>query len=218
MVLPPPVHEELSAAALQAFVEVDRKCAVFIFPQLQQLGASLAVAELETAAAQLAESSSAGANAELAQGYRDLLAKAQLALREARTEEVRQDSELRDRRQGEARLAASLLSAKSRLPAARMARLQQRLAEMADDQGSDRVATVEAAVAEWDRLSQVRQSREAERLADRAHLAVRPRQLETARSRKALRDQARVIELAKAFGLEEPGGAATVSPDEGADQ
>jgi hypothetical protein len=98
-----------------------------------------------------------------------------------------------------------------------MARLQQRLTEVAEGEGGDRVAVVEAAVAEWERLSQVRQSREAERLADRAHLAVRPRQQETARSRKALRDQAKVVELARAFAL----GNSDRSPDtgpEGADQ
>ncbi|HVB13713.1 MAG TPA: hypothetical protein VNH38_03010 [Candidatus Dormibacteraeota bacterium] len=202
-VLPTPEHSELPAEALQAFVEVDRKCGVFIFPQLRQLGAAQAVDELVAAAALLAETATAGAHAELANGYRELLERAQLALREARTIEVQQESEHRDQRQIEAKLAATLLSAKARLPAARLVRLQQRLAEMAEEGGGDRVAMVEAAVAEWERLSQVRQSREAERLADRAHLAVRPRQQETARSRKALRDQAKVVELARAFVLEE---------------
>ncbi|MGC2191876.1 MAG: hypothetical protein WA751_06050 [Candidatus Dormiibacterota bacterium] len=216
-VLPPPEHAELPAEALQAFVEVDRKCGVFIFPQLNQLGATRAVEELVAAAVLLAESASAGAHAELAEGYRGLLGQAQLALREARTAEVQHESEHRDQRQSEARLAAALLSAKSRLPAARMARLQQRLAEMAEGEGGDRVAMVEAAVTEWERLSQVRQSREAERLADRAHLAVRPRQQETARSRKALRDQAKVVELARAFSLSDPEPEPEVSP-EGADQ
>jgi len=215
IVLPAPEHPELPAEALQAFVEVDRKCGVFIFPQLQQLGATAAVEELAAAAAALAEAASAGSPADLADGYRTLLARAQLALREARTVEVQQEAEHRDQRQGEARLAASLLSAKSRLPAARMTRLQQRLAELAEEKGDDRVAAVEDAVIEWDRLSQARQSREAERLADRAHLAVRPRQQATARSRKALRDQARVVALAKAFGLEEPGPAPVVAPEGG---
>ncbi|HUY56065.1 MAG TPA: hypothetical protein VMV23_13030 [Candidatus Nanopelagicaceae bacterium] len=215
--LPTPEHAELPADALQAFVEVDRKCAVFIFPQLAQLGAAAAVEQLVAAATLLAETASAGAHAELAAGYRELLGRAQLALREARTAEVQNESDHRDQRQNDARLAATLLSAKARLPAPRMARLQQRLAEMAEQDGGDRVAAVEAAVLEWERLSQVRQSREAERLADRAHLAVRPRQLETARSRKALRDQAKVVELARAFTLSEPESEGEVSSEQ-ADQ
>ena len=216
-VLPAPEHPELPPEALQAFVEVDRKCGVFIFPQLKQLGATSAVEELVAAALLLAETAAAGTHSELVDSYRDLLERAQSALREARTAVVRHESEHRDHRQSETRLASSLLNAKSRLPAARMARLQQRLTEVAEGEGGDRVAVVEAAVAEWERLSQVRQSREAERLADRAHLAVRPRQQETARSRKALRDQAKVVELARAFAL----GNSDRSPDtgpEGADQ
>ena len=216
-VLPAPEHPELPPEALQAFVEVDRKCGVFIFPQLKQLGATSAVEQLVATALLLAETAAAGTHSELVDSYRDLLGRAQSALREARTAEVRHESEHRDHRQSEARLASSLLNAKSRLPAARMARLQQRLTEVAEGEGGDRVAVVEAAVAEWERLSQVRQSREAERLADRAHLAVRPRQQETARSRKALRDQAKVVELARAFAL----GNSDRSPDtgpEGADQ
>jgi hypothetical protein len=219
-VLPAPEHPELPPEALQAFVEVDRKCGVFIFPQLKQLGATSAVEELVAAALLLAETAAAGTHSELVESYRDLLGRAQSALREARTTEVRHESEHRDHRRSEARLASSLLNAKSRLPAARMARLQQRLtevAEVAEGEAGDRVAVVEAAVAEWERLSQVRPSREAKRLADRAHLAVRPRQQETARSRKALRDQAKVVELARAFAL----GNSDRSPDagpEGADQ
>jgi hypothetical protein len=216
-VLPAPEHPELPPEALQAFVEVDRKCGVFIFPQLKQLGATSAVEQLVATALLLAETAAAGTHSELVDSYRDLLGRAQSALREARTAEVRHESEHRDHRQSETRLASSLLNAKSRLPAARMARLQQRLTEVAEGEGGDRVAVVEAAVAEWERLSQVRQSREAERLADRAHLAVRPRQQETARSRKALRDQAKVVELARAFAL----GNSDRSPDtgpEGADQ
>jgi hypothetical protein len=203
--LPPPDHPDLPPEALQAFVEVDRKCGVFIFPQLKQLGAQAAVEELVAAAAALAQAAGSGAHGDLAQGYRALLAGAQAELREARTKEVQQESDHRDRRQGEAKLAASLLAAKSRLPAARLARLQQRLAEMTEqDGGEDQVAVVEQAVADWERLSQTRQSREAERLADRAHLVVRPRQQETARSRRALRDQAQVVALARAFALQDP--------------
>ncbi len=216
-VLPSPEHPELPAAALQAFVEVDRKCGVFIFPQLRQLGATEAVESLIATAAVLAASAAAGAHSELADGYRALLGSAQLALREARTAEVRQEHESRDRKQIQARLAAAILSAKARLPAARLARLQQRLAEDSEGEGGDPVVQVEAAIAEWERLSQVRQSREAERLADRAHLVVRPRQHETARSRKALRDQAKVVELARAFSVEEIDQPPEPDP-EGSDQ
>jgi hypothetical protein len=203
IVLPPPQLPELPSEALQAFIEVDRKCGVFIFPQLKQLGAQAAVEELMEAATSLAQPE--GSGGDLAEGYRALLARAQAELRQARTKEVEQEADHRDRRQAEAKLAASLLAAKSRLPAARLVRLQQRLAETAEEaSGEDQVALVEQAVSDWERLSQVRQSREAERLADRAHLVVRPRQQETARSRKALRDQAQVVALARAFALEDP--------------
>jgi hypothetical protein len=212
--LPTPDHPELPAEVLQAFIEVDRKCAVFIFPQLAQLGAAAAVEELVAAATVMAETASEGAHAELAAGYRELLGRAQLALREARTAEAHNESKHRDQRQNDARLTATLLNAKSRLPAARLARLQQRLAEMAEQESGDPAVVVEAAVTEWERLSQVRQSREAERLADRAHLAVRPRQLETARSRKALRDQAKVVELARAFTMPEPDSEESVSSEQ----
>lgn len=211
-VLPAPEQPEVPSDAVQAFVEVDRKCGVFIFPQLRQLGAEKAVDDLVAAAATLAQGAG-GPGPELVAGYRDLLARAQAALREARAAEVEQESQQRGQRQSEARLAAALLSAKSRLPASRMTRLQQRLSEMADGEGGDPVTAVEEAVTEWERLSQVRQSREAERLADRAHVVVRPRQQETARSRKALRDQAKVVELARTFvfGEEEPDP--TAEPD-----
>ncbi|MGA8426641.1 MAG: hypothetical protein WB801_03540 [Candidatus Dormiibacterota bacterium] len=203
--LPPPENPELPADVIQAFVEVDRKCGVFIFPQLRQLGAEAVVEEMVAVAAALGQQGSAVTATDLAEGYRALLARAQAELREARTKEVEQDADHRDRRQSEAKLAASLLAAKSRLPAARLARLQQRLAEVAEEgTGEDQVALVDHAVADWERLSQVRQSREAERLADRAHLVVRPRQQETARSRKALRDQAQVVALARAFAIQDP--------------
>ncbi|HVC22191.1 MAG TPA: hypothetical protein VNH82_01955 [Candidatus Dormibacteraeota bacterium] len=202
-VLPPPKHPELPAEVVQVFVEVDRKCGVFIFPQLRQLGAGEAVEELVAAAGRLAETVAEGAGGELLQGYRELLSRAQAALREARTAEVRQEEEHREERQTDAQIAAALLSAKSRLPAPRLAKLQRQLAEMADGEGGDRVAAVERAVAEWERLSQVRQSREAERLAERAHRVVEPRQQQTARSRRALREQAKVVELARAFVLED---------------
>ncbi|HUY23852.1 MAG TPA: hypothetical protein VMV09_00940 [Candidatus Saccharimonadales bacterium] len=217
--LPPPVHPELPADAVQAFIEVDRKCGVFIFPQLRQLGAEAVVDELMAVAAALAQSAGSGSTADLAQGYRGLLARAQAELRDARTEEVEQEAIHRDRRQADAKLAASLLAAKSRLPAARLTRLQQRLAEMAEQgSGEDQVALVEQSVADWERLSQVRQSREAERLADRAHLVVRPRQQETARSRRALRDQAQVVALARAFALEEAPEPRSEPSDGEADQ
>jgi hypothetical protein len=197
-----PEHSELPVEVRQAFVEVDRKCGMFIFPQLRQLGAEAAVERLVHEAQLLAEVAVGGDHNGLAGRYRDLLAQAQAALREARTAEVDQEVELRQRRRGEGQLEAGLLAAKARLPAARMARLQQKLDEMADGQsGEERAALAEAAVVEWERLSQVRQGREAARLADRAHAPIRPRQLQTSRSRKALRDQALVVELARSFSL-----------------
>ncbi|MGH7704596.1 MAG: hypothetical protein ACRENY_01875 [Candidatus Dormibacteria bacterium] len=206
VVLATPDGAELPEGVLRAFVEVDRKCGLFIFPQLRQLGAEDEVEQLVDAGRQLALGTAQGdpqALAALESGYRDLLARAQATLRRARTTEVRQEGEHRDQRQREVRLAAARLGAKARLPAARMARLEQRLGELGEGT-EDQVAAVEAAVAEWDRLSQTRQSREAERLADRAHRVVLPRPQETARSRRARRDQAKVIELARAFTLEAP--------------
>jgi hypothetical protein len=217
-VLPAPEHSELPGEILQVFVEVDRKCGVFIFPQLRQLGAEQAVADLLAAAEVLAQSVGGGQPEAVVEGYRELLNRAQAALREARTMEVHQEAQHRDQRQSGARLAAALLGAKSRLPAPRMARLQHSLSEMAEEEGGgDPVAAVESAVAEWERLSQVRQSREAERLADRAHRVVEPRQQQTARSRRALRDQAKVVELARAFVLGEP-EPAPADEGEGQDQ
>ncbi|HEY6537415.1 MAG TPA: hypothetical protein VI138_00035 [Candidatus Dormibacteraeota bacterium] len=215
VVLPVPQGAELPAAVRQAFVEVDRKCGVFIFPQLRQLGATPAIEELTTLAQELADRATPDAGPEQASAYRELLARAQAALRVARAAEVAEEAQHQGQRRDQARLSSALTSAKSRLPAARVARLQQRLAEMEKEDGGDPVALVDEAVAEWERLSQVRQTREAERLADRAHLVVRPRQQETARSRKALRDQARVVELARAFSLTEP---ADREPGDPADQ
>ena len=204
--LPAPEHPELPADVRQAFVEVDRKCGVFIFPQLEQLGAIDAKEQLVTAARELAEAASSGAHQDLAARYRALLGQAQAALRQARTVEVSQESGLRSRRQAEAQLAATLLAARDQLPQARLVRLQQRISELPDDDGgAGKVAMVEAAVAEWARASHTRQVREAERLADRAHLPIQPRRRETSRSRKAIRDQARVVELAKAFSLDDIG-------------
>ncbi|MGA2873021.1 MAG: hypothetical protein ABSF27_05495 [Candidatus Dormibacteria bacterium] len=196
-----PEHSELPAEARQAFVEVDRKCRMFIFPQLRQLGGEAAVERLTQEAQLLAEAAAEGAHDGLAGRYQDLLAQAQAALREARTAEVHQESELRQHRRAEGQLEAGLLAAKAQLPAARMARLQQKLDEMAEaGSGGDRAALAEAAVAEWERLSQVRQAREAERLADRAHAPIQARKQPTSRSRRALRDQALVVELARSFG------------------
>ncbi|MGA8206893.1 MAG: hypothetical protein WB867_02520, partial [Candidatus Dormiibacterota bacterium] len=107
--LPPPENPELPADVIQAFVEVDRKCGVFIFPQLRQLGAEAVVEEMVAVAAALAQQGSAVTATDLAEGYRALLARAQAELREARTKEVEQDADHRDRRQSEAKLAASLL-------------------------------------------------------------------------------------------------------------
>jgi hypothetical protein len=83
-----------------------------------------------------------------------------------------------------------------------MSRLEAQLSESDAEVSPDaKVAMVDAAVLEWERLNQTRQAREAERLADRAHMPVRPRHTETSRSRRARRDQARIIELARTYAL-----------------
>jgi hypothetical protein len=157
---------------------------------------------------ELAEQAAGGTNSELVVGYQALLAEAQRELREARTEEVVRGAQGRDQRQHGARLDSALAAARSQLPASRMARLQVRLSELAAEgvDLADRLAVVDGAVLEWDRLNQTRQAREADRLATQAHMPIRPRQTETSRSRKALRDQARIVELAKAFSA--PGSQA----------
>jgi hypothetical protein len=203
-----PEHPELPPEVRQAYVEVDRKFGVFILPQLEQLGAKAAVERLMAQGGELAEQAAGGTNSELVVGYQALLAEAQRELREARTEEVVRGAQGRDQRQHGARLDSALAAARSQLPASRMARLQVRLSELAAEgvELADRLAVVDGAVLEWDRLNQTRQAREADRLATQAHMPIRPRQTETSRSRKALRDQARIVELAKAFSA--PGSQA----------
>ncbi|MHB8394775.1 MAG: hypothetical protein ACYDC5_09780 [Candidatus Dormibacteria bacterium] len=208
-----PEHPELPPDVRQVYVEVDRKFGVFIFPQLQQLTAEAAVARLLSRGSELAQTAAEGRHAGLADAYRALLAEAQRELRDARTVEVERSSANRQERQHTARLDAALAAAKTHLPASRLARLESRLAETDGQADVDqRVAVIEGAVLEWDRLSQTRQAREADRLADQAHLPVRPRHTETSRSRKARRDQARIVELARAFAMDEqaavPAGAA----------
>ncbi len=204
-----PEHPELPPDVRQVYVEVDRKFGVFILPQLQPLAAEAASARLLARGAELAERAAAGQHSELAAEYRALLEGAQRELRDARTLEVARGSATRQERQRTARLDAALVVAKTRLPGGRMTRLEARLAEMNGDAGGDEtVALIEGAVLEWERLSQTRQAREADRLADQAHMPVRPRHTETSRSRKARRDQARIIELARAFALDnQPTGA-----------
>jgi hypothetical protein len=197
----------------QAYVEVDRKFGVFILPQLQQLGADEAVARLLARGGELAEQAAGGTYAELVAGYQALLAEAQRELRQARTEEVQRGAQGRELRQHEARLDSAITAARGQLPVSRMARLVARLGEMGTDGAdlADRLALVDGAVQEWDRLNQTRQAREAERMATQAHMPVRPRQTETSRSRKARRDQARIVELARAFSLT---GSAPVTSEE----
>ncbi len=212
-----PEHAELPPEVRQAYVEVDRKFGVFILPQLQQLAAQEAVDRLLTRGAELAAEAADGRHTELLAGYRALLEEAQRELREARTVEVEKGGRVREQRQHTARLDTALAAAKGRLPASRMGRLEVRLAELAGDGAEldDRVALIESAVTEWERLSQTRQAREADRLADQAHLPIRPRQLDTSRSRKARRDQARIVELARAFAIENlPGNSPSQRPSE----
>ncbi len=206
-----PQHQTLPAEVREAFVGVERKCSVFIFPQLRQLGAGAAVARLQERASELAGRAAEGQHEGLAAAYQELLGEAQAALREARAEEVQLEVEQRQERRSEGRLQSSLEAAKAQLPAARMGRLRQQLEELGESAGAaQRSELVEAAISEWERLSQVRQAREAERLADRAHSPLRPRERETARSRRALRDRDLVVELARSFGRDgaEEGGSA----------
>ncbi|MGH7692401.1 MAG: hypothetical protein ACREOA_06820, partial [Candidatus Dormibacteria bacterium] len=80
VVLATPDGAELPEGVLRAFVEVDRKCGLFIFPQLRQLGAEDEVEQLVDAGRQLALGTAQGdpqALAALESGYRDLLARAQ---------------------------------------------------------------------------------------------------------------------------------------------
>jgi hypothetical protein len=196
-----PEHAELPSEVRQAYVEVDRKLGVFILPQLQQLAAEEAIERLLARGAELASQAADGSHEELLAGYQALLEQAQRELREARTLEVEKGGQVRAQRQHTMRLDTALTAAKSRLPASRMSRLEAQLQELADGGGEleQRLELIDAAVLEWDRLSQTRQAREADRLADQAHLPIRPRQLDTSRSRRARRDQARIVELARAF-------------------
>ena len=212
-----PEHAELPADVRQAYVDVDRKFGVFILPQLQQLAAQEAIDRLLSRGAELAAQAAEGSHTELLAGYLALLEEAQRELREARTQEVQRGGQLREQHQQTARLDTALVAAKSRLPASRMSRLDAQLSELAEAGGEleQRLAMIEAAVLEWDRLSQTRQAREADRLADQAHLPIRPRQLETSRSRKARRDQARIVELARAFANENLSASPAAEPGEG---
>ncbi len=197
-----PEHSELPSEVRQVYVEVDRKFGVFILPQLQQVGAEEAVARLLQQGAELAQLAAAGQHLELAAQYRELLGAAQRELREARSQEVAREDSTRQERQRTARIDQVVAAARTRLPPTRMSRLEAQLSELGQDSNPDaKVALVEAAVLEWERLNQTRQAREAERLANQAHQPVRPRHTETSRSRRALRDQARIIELARAFSL-----------------
>jgi hypothetical protein len=210
-----PEHPELPPEVRQAYVEVDRKFGVFILPQLQQLGADEAVARLLARGGELAEQAAGGIHGELVAGYQSLLAEAQRELRQSRTEEVERGAQGRELKQHGARLDSAITAARSQLPVSRMARLMARLGEMGTDGADlgDRLALVDGAVQEWDRLNQTRQAREAERMAAQAHMPVRPRQTETSRSRKARRDQARIVELARSFSLTGPASVTSEEPE-----
>ncbi len=199
-----PEHEQLPAGARQAYVEVDRKLGVFILPQLRELRQEEAMTALLEEGARLARQAAEGEHEPLEAAYRALLASAQAALRSARQEEVESSRHDGSRRRELTELDSALQAAKSRLPTRRMAQLESRLAQLDEgeaDPQSRRVMIAEA-IDEWERLSQARQAREADRLAETAHLPVRPKQRETSRSRRALRDQARIADLARSFTLE----------------
>ncbi|MGH7611773.1 MAG: hypothetical protein ACREN4_07115 [Candidatus Dormibacteria bacterium] len=203
--LPAPEHPELPPEVRQAFVELERKCGVFIFPQLEQLGAQEAVLSLREEAARLAGAAADGSHDQLVQSYRELLDQAQAALRGARAAEVAQLGTSAERERGEARLAAALTAVKGRLPAGRLTRLEQHLGRLEQEEADGveaQLAAIGQAVEDWERLSSERQAREAERLRRQAHLPVQPRQRQTARSRRALREQALVVELARSFSPE----------------
>lgn len=199
-----PEHPELPPEARQAYVEVDRKLGVFILPQLSELHQDRAVAALLDQGAELAGRAAAGEHEGLGAAYQELLAGAQAALRQARREEVEAGRRDGDRRHDRAELGDAMQSARTRLPVRRMAQLEARLTKLegeADSAPSRRLLIAEA-IEEWERLSQARQAREAQRLADTAHIPVRPKHRETSRSRRALREQAQIAELARKFSPE----------------
>ncbi|MGH7640339.1 MAG: hypothetical protein ACREOL_05450 [Candidatus Dormibacteria bacterium] len=199
--LPAPSGLGLTPEVRRAFSDADRKCSVFIFPQLRQLGGTAVIADLTAAAQQLASASGSAESPapELVSGYQALLAQAQAGLRQARAQEVGKEERTRSARRLETSLAAALGTARGQLPAARMARIQSDLARLPEEELEQRIALVEAAIGDWEKQGQVRQLREAERLADRAHRLIQVRPRQTRRSRQALRDQARIVELARSF-------------------
>ena len=193
--LPPPEHQALPPEVRQIYVEVDRKCGTFIFPQMHELGAGDVVAELAARGGALAERAAAGEHETLEADYRQLLNDAQGALRAARAREVA-DAADRQRAAGvRSQLAARVADAKGRLPAARWARLQQQLAALAE--GADGIAAqlevITRALQGIDQQQRTRQDREAARLASQAESVVRPRPAESARSRRARREQAALL-------------------------
>ncbi|MGH7608619.1 MAG: hypothetical protein ACREOD_01555 [Candidatus Dormibacteria bacterium] len=212
-----PEHSELPAEVRQAFVELDRKCGVFIFPQLRQLQAEEAIEGLRTESQRLASEAAEGRHQGLEDAYRQLLDRAQAALRQARAQEVAQAGPKGQQERHQVQVASSLAAARTRLPPARLARLEEHLRQLGENSaepGPAQQAAVEAALSEFERLLQDRQTREAERLRHRAHLPVRPRQQHSSRSRRARRDQALVVELARSFNPElGPSGEPAPPPD-----
>lgn len=198
-----PEHPQLLPEVRQAYVDVDRKLGMFIIPQLRQLGRTEDVDALVAQGTDLARRAAAGEHEGLDAAYRELLGAAQGALRRARTDEVRTSQADGVRRRAAADLGSQLQHARTRLPARRMARLEESLAGLGDgeDAMEARQQSISSAIEEWDRLSQARQSREADRLATTAHLPVRPKTRETSRSRRARRDQARILGMSQTLGL-----------------
>lgn len=202
-----PEHPQLPPEVRQAYVDVDRKLGVFIIPQLRQMGRAEDVELLVAAGAGLAQRAAEGAHDGLEASYRELLAEAQQALRRARTEEVRVAEADGSRRRAASDLSSHLQNARTRLPVRRMARLEESLAELGDGEDSQdaRQRLISAAIEEWERLSQSRQTREADRLAATAHLPVRPKTRETSRSRRARRDQERMLGMSEFLGTTRAG-------------
>lgn len=197
-----PEHPQLPPEVRQAYVDVDRKLGVFIIPQLRQMGKAEDVELLVATGVNLAHRAADGDHQGLEASYRELLAEAQQALRRARTEEVRVAEAEGSRRRAASDLSSHLQNARTRLPVRRMARLEESLAELGDGEDTldARQRVITAAIDEWERLSQSRQTREADRLAATAHLPVRPKTRETSRSRRARRDQERLLSMSEFLG------------------
>lgn len=176
-------------------MDVDRKCGTFIFPQLQELGQGQVVEGLVARGAELASQAEVGAHDRLVDGYQDLLAAAQRALREARAQEVTEGAARQVESQARSKVISRLQLAKGRLSPPRWAKLEAELAQLPDGAaGADaRLAAIERTLRTREDAERVREVREAERLRAQAHLVVRPRAQDSSRSRRALREQAALL-------------------------